>query len=410
MSTLRRVNGLFLAAWCFDASFQKNPVNRLACLACGGGSLENLVDLGSSPTTTGALHHDIDGARSVRCGRIDLAACRDCGHVTNEAFEPALVEYDGSYDNSLHFSPVFQRYADGLASRLVTAYGLQGKHIVEIGSGRGDFLAALTALTAGTGTGYDPSYSPNTAQPGVTLVPEYFRPEHAIEGYALLVCRHVVEHLDEPFGMLSGLRATAPQDSVFYLEVPAGEFCFGPSGLWDCIYPHVSYFCQTSLRVLVERSGFEVLAEGAAFDGQFLWVEARPSDSAPSRLADHEVGPYLESLRGFSGRWNAAVSRWRQHFDHRRRSAGTGRSVLWGAGSKAVTFLNAVDPGECLEVVDLSPRKWGRYLPRTGHVIQCPDTLIGESITEVLITNPVYGQEIADHLQRIGVSAPIVPV
>jgi len=381
-----------------------------ACAACGGQSLEHLVDLGASPTTTGSLHHDVDEARTVRCGRIDLVACLDCGHVTNKAFELALVGYDESYDNSLHFSSVFQDYADALARRLVATYDLGGKHIVEIGSGRGDFLAALTSLTAGTGTGYDPSYTPEVARPEITLVPEYFRPEHDLRGYALLLCRHVLEHLDDPFATLSGLRASAPGDSVFYLEVPAGEFCFGPSGLWDCIYPHVSYFCRTSLRVLVERSGFEILAQGVAFDGQFLWVEARPSDSTPNCLADSEVAAYLQVLRGFGRRWNSAVDKWRRQFDDLRRSAADRRSVLWGAGAKAVTFLNAVDPGECLEVVDLNSRKWGRYLPRTGHEIKAPDSLAGEPIAEVLITNPVYRNEIAEHLRRLGVSAPVVPI
>ena len=379
-----------------------------SCIACGSEHVEHLIDLGSSPTTTGALHQDADEAHSVPCGRIDLVGCRTCGHVFNQAFEPTLVDYDSTYDNSLHFSPVFQAYADALATRLVTSYDLAGKHIVEIGSGRGDFLAVLTSLAAATGTGYDPSFTPDTERPGIRLVTDYFRPAHSHERYALLVCRHVLEHLDDPSAMLSALRADAPADSVYYLEVPAAAFCFGPSGMWDCIFPHVSYFCRTSLRHLVERCGFEILAEDTGFDGQYLWVEARPSDKGPSKLPAAEITEHLELLHGFSHRWNRTVTRWREEIGLSETPANA--RVLWGAGAKAVTFLNAVDPDGYLRVVDLNPRKWGRYLPGTGHLVQSPESVLSEPVSDVLITNPVYRHEIADHLKQMGVSARIIPV
>jgi hypothetical protein len=379
------------------------------CLACGGEAVEPFLVLGSSPVSTGALHRTAEEARAVRCGRLDLVACRTCGHVANRAFDSALVDYDGSYDNSLHFSPAFQGFAAKLARRLVGSYDLRGKHVVEIGSGRGDFLAALTGLAGATGTGYDPTYLPGKARPGVTFVTDYFRPDEHVGGYDLLVCRHVAEHIDEPAALLSALRSTAPAHAVYYLEVPAAEFCFGPSGLWDCIYPHVSYFSRTSLRQLVERAGFEVLAEGTGFEEQFLWLEARPSDRGPGDPAASEVAEHVERLRGFSERWESTVSRWRQKIgeDHR---VSPGSAALWGAGAKAVTFLNAVDPAGRVRVVDLNPRKWGRFLPGTAHVVQPPESLAAASVSEVLIMNPVYRTEIASHLEEIGVSAALVVV
>lgn len=376
------------------------------CLACGGQALEPLINLGLSPATTGALHPDAADARGVRRGEIDLVACRTCGHVANGAFRPELVDYDGGYDNSLHFSPAFQAFAGALAARLVAAYDLSGKHVVEIGSGRGDFLEALTRLGGATGTGYDPTYTPEGERPGVTLVPDYFRPAQHLAHYDMLLCRHVLEHLDDPFGMLASLRRSAPMDSVYYLEVPSAEFCFGPSGMWDCIYPHVSYFSATSLRRLVERAGFEVLALGSAFDGQFLWVEARPAAVAvepgppPAEVASH-----LELLRTFARRWAREVAAWREKI-----GAGRSAAALWGAGAKAVTFLHAADPAGRMVVVDINPRKWGRYLPGTAHVVRSPDSLVGAPIAEVLITNPVYRDEIAGHLRRIGVTAAVVSV
>jgi hypothetical protein len=380
-----------------------------ACITCGGGELEHLIHLGSSPATTGALHNDAAGARTVRCGEIDLVACRRCGHVANRAFDVALVDYDASYDNSLHFSPTFQAYAESLAERLAATYDLARKHILEIGSGRGDFLTTITRRAAASGTGYDPTYMPEGERPGITLVPDYFRPEESRQHYDLLVCRHVLEHLAAPQAMLAGIRATAPATAVYYFEVPAAEFCFGPAGMWDCIYPHVSYFCRASLRHLLQTSGFELLADGMAFDGQYLWVEARPTGDPATAPDAREVEEHLARLRAFADRWEQSVTTWRRQIDQPSETS-SGVRVLWGAGAKAVAFLNAVDPRARLVVVDLNPRKWGRYLPRTAHLVRSPDSLAAESVAEVLITNPVYRTEIAEHLERIGISAPIVAV
>lgn len=378
------------------------------CLVCGGSDLEPVVDLGSSPATTGALHDDAAGARAVRCGRMELVGCRACGHVSNRAFDEALVDYDASYDNSLHFSAAFQRYASALAERLVASYPLAGKHVVEIGSGRGDFLAALTSLAGATGTGYDPSYTPDQERPGIRLIPEYFRPEQGNQPYDLLVCRHVMEHLSDPTSLLAGLRASAPADAIYYLEVPAAEFCFGACGMWDCIYPHVSYFSRTSLRHLVERCGFEVLAEGTGFDGEFLWLEARPTARPAGTPAAEDVEAHLAMVRRFAERWQQAVGAWRGRVDGR--VGGDDGLALWGAGAKAVTFLNAVDPSARMHVTDLNPRKWGRYMPGTGHLVQPPESLLTEGVSEVLITNPVYRAEIACRLQEMGVSAAVTCV
>ncbi|MFZ5871126.1 MAG: SAM-dependent methyltransferase, partial [Actinomycetota bacterium] len=102
------------------------------------------------------------------------------------------------------------------------------------------------------------------------------------------------------------------------------------------------------------------------------------------------------------------VSRWRRTIDDR--AARGDRLALWGAGSKGVTFLNAVDEAARLSVVDLNPNKWGRYLPGTGHLIEEPRSLVERPVATVLITNPVYRDEIAAELRDMGVQADVVSV
>ncbi|PSL04741.1 putative zinc binding protein [Haloactinopolyspora alba] len=378
------------------------------CPACGGDRLKAVADLGNTPVLNGVMFDDPASARSATQGRLDLYGCLDCAHAVNVAFDPGLIDYDAEYDNSLHFSPTFRAYADDLAARLVDAYALREARIVEIGSGKGDFLESITKLCGGHGVGYDPSTMPDREIPNVTLVGDYYRPGQDVEPYDLLVCRHVLEHLDDPESVLRSLRAAAPEGSVHYFEVPAAEFDFGPAGMWDFIYPHVSYFSAGSLRWLLNRCGFDVVASGRAFSDQFLWVEARPAahEAAPGAVPP-DPAEHLALLDEFAARHESQVSRWRQHIA---RAMGQGaRAALWGAGSKGVSFLNAVDDGTELAVVDLNDRKWGRYLPGTGHRVTAPDDL-GRDVTEVLITNPAYAPEISRHLGELGIDADVVAV
>lgn len=385
------------------------------CPACGADGSLPLVDLGEVPALVGMLWDDRAQARTAVRGHMDLVYCSGCAHVWNRAFDPGLVEYDGRYDNTLHFSPTFQTYADELAGRLVADYDLRGRHVLEIGSGKGEFLALLCELGGNRGTGYDPTHIGSSDHPGLKFVHDYFPVGQApAEPFDLLVCRHMLEHLQDPAMFLTGLAVSARAagtQPVFYFEVPSAGFNFGPSGLWDCIYPHVSYFSAASLRRLIERSGFEVLALGETFHGQFLAVEAVvPNAMLQPRLDDaaDDVSNHLDLLGSFIQRYREAVSAWTGRLAEQQRTGE--RVALWGAGAKGVVFLNAVDEaGRLGDVVDLNPGKWGRHLPGTGHRVTAPNDLPAATST-VLVTNSAYVSEISEQLNRMGITADILVV
>ena len=59
-------------------------------------------------------------------------------------------------------------------------------------------------------------------------------------------------------------------------------------------------------------------------------------------------------------------------------------------------------------VVDVNPRKWGRYLPVTAHRVDSPETLTRLRPEAVIITNPSYRTEIAEELRRLGIEAELL--
>jgi hypothetical protein len=333
-----------------------------------------------------------------------LAFCTACCHVYNVVFDPELVIYDARYDNTLHHSPTFQSYTTWLVEHLIRDANPRPEHIVEIGSGKGHFLVELCRGWNCRGTGYDPSYDDEVSDPRVVFVKRYM-PWDEAHDFDFFVSRQVLEHQVEPIEFLAGLRRACGRRSVAgYIEVPDAIYDFERSP-WNCHYPHVSYFSATSLARLAIRAGFGILRVVRNFEGQYLALEMGVNVSTPDQIDFGGMGLHREReiLADFRGRLPTIVEGWRRFIE----AVGPDRCAVWGAGAKSLGLLNAVDPEASLRgVVDLNDRKWGRYLPVTGHRIVSPADL-PKDVEAVLITNPVYRDEIAAHLVELGVSAEV---
>jgi hypothetical protein len=372
-----------------------DPETRI-CVACGAAEMKPLVTIPRTPVLCGVTWEDEHAARDSAAGDMSLHACPACAHVYNAAYDPALLEYDEEYDNSLYHSGTYRAYADHLIDHLARSYGLRGKSVVEVGSGKGDFIVELCRQAECVGIGYDRSYDGRFEDERVTFVRDYLRWDDAPK-FDFFVSRHVVEHLVDPYEFLRGLRTASNGRPVQgYIEVPDAISDFERSG-WDCIYPHVSYFSATSLERLAVRAGFAVLRLVRNFQGQFLGLEIGANTPTPEVPPTRGMGLRREReiLAEFAERYPRVVAGWKARLDE----IGPERCVLWGAGAKGVSFLNAVDPDARMgAVVDLNPNKWGRYLPVTGHRVEAPSALTGTDVGLVVITNPAYSAEITDEL------------
>ncbi|MCZ7663017.1 MAG: class I SAM-dependent methyltransferase [Thermoleophilia bacterium] len=86
-------------------------------------------------------------------GDIRLELCGSCGFVQNSAFDPGLIDYFQEYEETQGYSATFEAFARGLAAALVARHDLRGKEILEIGCGKGEFLALLCELGGNRGLG-----------------------------------------------------------------------------------------------------------------------------------------------------------------------------------------------------------------------------------------------------------------
>lgn len=385
-----------------------------ACPACGTSGGERFFGMKQVPVFCNVLYDEAASARAAPRGDIELAHCADCSLIWNAAFVPALATYQAGYENCLGFSPTFRRYESDLAADLSLRHTLGGKQVVEIGCGDGSFLAGLCDAGRCAGVGFDPALAGRQeidAGLGVRLLPEPYDAQHAGLRCDLLCCRHVLEHLHRPLEFLRSLRVgleSKPGAAIFF-EVPNGLWTIRDLGVWDVIYEHVAYYTPGSLRSLFERAGFVVDRLDAAYSGQFLTIEARPGrwDGSAEMQPDDELPDLIER---YASAYNERRTHWQRELADRA-AKGDGVAV-WGTGSKGVTFLNALDAAgaQVQTVVDVSPRKQGRFVPGVGLPVSPAESLRETRPGLIVVMNPVYLAEIRASVEQLGIAADVVPV
>jgi hypothetical protein len=388
---------------------------------CPESEIIPLIEMKRVPVHCNVLWPTREAALAAPRGDIRLAYLADCGHTYNLDFDPSLMEYTQEYENSLHFSPRFQEYATALADGLVEKYDLRDKDIVEIGAGKGDFLIMLCAMRGNRGWGYDPSYVPEDGYtaPNVTFIEDFYTEKYVEQRADLIVCRHVLEHIEDPDAFIAQVRrAVGDQQSVVFFEVPNSLWTLREGGIWDIIYEHCSYFSPLSLAYLFRQHGFQVLAVNEVFGGQFLTIEAAPETSVEtgfllrnsvSKPDPAELAALTADARAFAENYRAKREEWRARLDAL--AAEGKRGVVWGAGSKGVTFLNAMEAGdEIVAVVDINPRKQGKFVAGTGQPIVPPAQLVDLRPDFVIVMNANYREEIGWMLEEVGAEAEILVV
>ncbi len=380
------------------------------CPLCGGAAPEPFLRLPDLPVLCNVLWDSREEARRCARGPIELVLCPDCSLIYNRTFDASRLNYTTRYDNCLHHSRRFVEYAEALALELVRRYNLENARIVEVGSGKGDFLRLLCRTGGNSGIGFDPSYEGPEAAPGdtVRILREYYHEEHASHGGDLLVCRQVLEHILEPVPFLERIARGLGRPGVpVFFEVPNGDYTLRNTFVWDVIYEHPVYYCAASIESAFKRAGFELREVTEEFEGQYLGVHATTGgdgeapDAAP---AAHASPP---DVAGFAARVATALERWNRELEDARRDGV--RTVIWGAGSKGITFLNLLPDSDAVGcAVDVSPAKQGRYVSGTGHEIVAPDRLTEYRPGVVFLMNPVYEDEVHSTLQALGVEARLV--
>ncbi|MGH7600559.1 MAG: class I SAM-dependent methyltransferase [bacterium] len=346
-------------------------------------------------------------------GDIVLGFCHECAFIYNIAFDAARLRYNADYENSLHFSPRFQAYAENLASRLIRQYDLHEKDIIEIGCGKGDFLALLCKLGGNRGVGFDPSLvkgKNDNETADMIFVQDVYSERYSSYKADFICSRHTLEHVPHPKEFLTQVRRAidGQKQTVVFFEVPNALFTLRDLAIWDIIYEHCSYFSAPAFFRLFAASGFEVKQITEIFEGQFLCLEAMPATATAVNSVPHDdLEKVSQWVVEFPARYRSKIETWRRKLEQLTESGK--RAVVWGAGSKGVTFLNAL-ANQIDYVVDINPRKHHKFVAGTGQKIVPPEFMREYRPAVIIVMNPIYLKEIRQIMASMSMAAETLVV
>lgn len=397
------------------AETRRSSSSVKCCPLCGSSRLDSFYEMSDVPVYCNRLWPDRNQAISCPRGNIRLAFCQECGFITNADFDPALIDYTDQYENRLHYSPYYRDYAKSLAERLVRHYDLHHKDIIDIGCGKGDFLLLLCGMGNNRGIGFDPGYlesdGHNTGAVDVKFIKDRYCERYSGYRADLVCCRQVLEHVPNPVEFLNTVRVATPKNSnsSLFLEVPNVAYTITNLFIWDIIYEHCSYFTSYSLSHLLSSCGFEVTEVTEEFGGQYLAVDALPGNVS-SGLTGHQsryVSGIAPEIASFERRYRDLISNWKRQLE--RLTDSGKRAVIWGAGSKGVSFLNILGLSDRIEyAVDINPKKREMYVAGTGQKILSPEALREYKPEVVIVMNPIYKDEIKRMVKELGITPEFV--
>lgn len=377
----------------------------LACIVCSSPLVRTFFSFPHAPISSNRLCSSRISAMNEPNASVTLGVCLDCGHIYNVEHDSSLVDYSPGYENSLISSELYREYSQELIDYFFERYELRRRRIVEIGCGRGEFLKALCERGDSFGIGFDPSF---THESGLADLPDriVIRAEEFGHGDADLnpdfICsRHTLEHIPDPRYFLKAVRIATHRIGIpVFFEVPNALYSLRDGGIWDIIYEHCSYFSSNSLARLFRETGYEPIEIKETFGGQFLTIEARTItnlDRPGSYDCDSEI---LRLTESFADTYQRKINDWRERLDT---IGSTGRRVIvWGAGSKATTFLNILRPTNITYVIDINPRKHGKYVTGAGQEIVSPEFVREYRPDDIICMNPNYVQEITCQARSLG--------
>ena len=389
------------------------------CPACGGAHLQVFYALGDKPTNSCILLESLEDADGYPTGQLDLAFCSDCGFIHNPHFEEEKTEYSGRYEETQGFSRTFSSFHKRLAEGLIEKHALQGKTVLEIGCGKGEFLVLMAELAGATGVGVDPVVHldriDSEAADRLTFHKEFYDADkHGGRPVDFVACKMTLEHIPNVHEFLSEIRRGLgdQREAVVFIQVPEAMRILREVAFEDIYYEHCSYFTPGSLARAFRAAGFDVHDLNVEYGDQYLTIEAKVAASDPAQSPaplpiEDDLSELKSFIAAFPDRVAAKIADWRGVVDAA--VARGERVALWGSGSKAVAFLTTLGiEDEIHSVVDINPYKRGAFMPRTKQMIVAPEDLKEIRPDLVIAMNRIYENEIRKDLTAMGLSPRLI--
>ena len=314
---------------------------------------------------------------------MSLYQCLACGLVQH-TLPP--VEYYRSVIRATGVSGEMTAYRHQQFSEWITQYNLQGKKLLEIGCGKGEFIDIMSAQPVEVhGVEFEVDSVETCHRKGQHVTRMFMDDSVSLEDgpYDGFYVLNFLEHIPDLKSFLLGISNNLKEGAVGLVEVPNFDMILQAGLFSEVIRDHIHYFTQQSLRNTMETNGFEIVSLDVIWQDYIISAVVRKRER-------YDLSAFLKMRSALKLQLDEYIKRFPQ-----------GQVAVWGAGHQSLAILSlAALAGKIAYVVDSAEFKQNHYTPASHIPIVSPTFLKEKPVEAVIVIAGSYSAEVVNILLR----------
>jgi len=303
-----------------------------------------------------------------------------CG-VVQHSLKP--VPYYRDVIRAAGFSKEMVNFRLAQLSNWIENNNLRERPILEVGSGKGEYLSVIKAAGSKISAGLEASFESVKFCKSLGLEVQqgyldgFLKPLDGVKysGFAIF---SFMEHWPNINASLINLHEFLTDDAVGIIEVPNFEMILNKGLLSEFTVDHIFYFDKNSLKSLLERSGFDIVNINYIWNDYILSAEVKKKKSLNLDYFKNSQARITKQILNFIDNSNEKV-------------------IIWGAGHQSLAVIALAGIHDSIEcIVDSATFKQEKYTPASHIKIKSPEYLLETPLKSLIVMGGGYSDEIAD--------------
>jgi 2-polyprenyl-3-methyl-5-hydroxy-6-metoxy-1,4-benzoquinol methylase len=271
-------------------------------------------------------------------------------------------------------------------SNFVKLFGLQGKEVIEVGSGRGGMVDIMNeAGMDASGLEYSKESVQSSQSSNYKMIQGYINDlDPKFDGkFDAFISLNYIEHQPDTKSFIQSLLRITRPGAVGYITAPNVSYLLETNTLYEFVADHLIYFTEETMRRAFESNGFDVIESSIINNKNDISLTVKKRE-LQNITGIGDVERLSHKLKDFMVR---------NYLDGK-------KIAVWGAGHRTLALLSIANISEISFIVDSADFKQGKYSPVMHSKIVSPEVLEKSDVDIVIVMVPgLYPDEVVKKIR-----------